>query len=176
MSWLSEVIHHPDPASLSALAACAAASVALIGATFQFFIGRRQARAALISAQAALMSAKNAGRHKTAEFRQAWINKVIDTICEHNTLLVVSSPDDPVNAEEQKTLFASRLRLALLLNPYEDDTRALLDASDAIRRSKPDAQRGRLTKEMLLIAHRLLKREWVRIKDELSHTDRKELN
>ncbi|HWE79687.1 MAG TPA: hypothetical protein VG270_14325 [Pseudolabrys sp.] len=59
-----------EAATLSALAAWAAAAVTLIGAAFQF-IGRKQADAAFTSANAALKSSENAGRHKIAEFRQA---------------------------------------------------------------------------------------------------------
>jgi hypothetical protein len=67
-----------DAASISALAAWAAAFVAATGAGFQFFVGRKQATAALISANAALKNSENSGRHKKAEYRQAWINRVID--------------------------------------------------------------------------------------------------
>jgi hypothetical protein len=51
-----------EAATLSALAAWAAAAVTLIGAAFQFFIGRKQADAAFNSANAALKSSENAGR------------------------------------------------------------------------------------------------------------------
>jgi hypothetical protein len=180
MSWLSEAVGHPDAASLSAVAACAAATVALTGAAFQFFIGRQQARAALLSAQAALanarngetsaqaalISAKNAGRYKIAEFRQAWIEKVIDAFCELISIIAHKPDDEPLSPEEKKILYASRTRLGILLNPEEVDTVELLNAVDDLFKRAPEEQDASVT---LTVARRLLKREWVRIKDELSH-------
>ncbi|MGA8610700.1 MAG: hypothetical protein WB760_03080 [Xanthobacteraceae bacterium] len=178
MSWLSEAVHH-HPETLSAVAACAAVAVTLTGVTFQFFIGRTQARAALTaaqaalenakngqtSAQAALINAKNAGRYKIAESRQAWINKVIDTIAELNSIAMAMDANVKLSNEQNLALGASRTRLEILLNPDEADTNLLLAAIDAmyddVDRKKIDA--------VVTIARRLLKREWVRIKDELSH-------
>ncbi len=161
MSWLSEAIHHADAPTISAVAASVAAVVAGGVAAIQFSLGRRQTTAALTSAQAALMNAQNAGKHKIAEFRQDWIYKVIDEITEHHSILVTRPEDLP------RRLQASRIKLEILLNPDEEDTVSLLSAIDAIDAATDDEERVIQTKRMLAIAHQLLKREWVRIKDEL---------
>lgn len=180
MSWLTAALHRADPGTISAFAACAAAGVALLGATFQLFIGRRQANAALLAAQAALanaenaklsaaaalINAKNAGRYKIAEFRQAWIHKVVDATCDHMSILMsMHSFTGPVTQEEKNLLSASRARLDILLNPDEEDTKAFAAALDAVYTH--DA--GATMDAVLGALRRLLKREWVRIKEELSH-------
>jgi hypothetical protein len=180
MSWLSEAIHRgPDAATLSAVAACAAVAVTLTGVTFQFFIGRKQAQAALVSAQAALENAKNgetsaqaalinarnAGRYRIAEFRQAWIYKVIDALGEYNSIVLSRSTGDDLTPEAKKALSASRTRLEILLNPDEADTIELTKGIDGLYHNQDRAH----VDEVLTPARRLLKREWDRIKEELSH-------
>jgi hypothetical protein len=156
-----------DPSALSAFAAWAAAIVALTGVGFQFFVGRKQASAALNSANAALMSARNAGRHKVAESRQAWINKIIDALSEHHsiasTIPVGANPD----LADNRKLTSLRTRLAIMLNPHEVDTIALLNALEKVDESRTDQEFDRAEAEMLSVAQRLTKREWVRIKEEL---------
>jgi hypothetical protein len=95
-----------DAPTLSAFAAWAAATVALTGAGFQFFIGRKQADAAYMSAQAALKNAQNAGSHKVAEFRQEWIDNVIDTLCQHQSILTIIPAAERPNPEDDKALAA----------------------------------------------------------------------
>jgi hypothetical protein len=153
-----------DPQIVSALAAWAAAGVALTGAGFQFFIGRKQANAAHLSAQAALKNAQNAGGHKVAEFRQRWIDNVIDTLCEHQSILTIIQPGERPNPEDDKKLAAAKTKLQILLNPDEPDTVALLGAIDQIDNSKGDVEFLHNSEKMVAIARRLLKREWVRIK------------
>lgn len=60
-----------DVATISALAATAAAVGALSVAGVQLYVGHRQSEAALKAADAALMNAQSAGRHTVAEFRQS---------------------------------------------------------------------------------------------------------
>jgi hypothetical protein len=64
-----------DPATISALAAWGATTIAAIVAGVQFYIGRTQSQAALALAQAALMTAHNVGRHRIAAFREEWITE-----------------------------------------------------------------------------------------------------
>lgn len=157
-----------DSATISALAAWAAAAVAAIGATFQFFIGRKQASAALISANAALTNSQNAGRHKVAEFRQAWINKVIDALCEHHAIASTIPVEKSPSVDDDRKLASLRTKLGILLNPDERDTVALLDELTKIDKSTTDKEFAQAEAQMLLISRRLLKREWVRIKKELT--------
>jgi hypothetical protein len=156
-----------DPATLSALAAFAAAATAATVAGIQFYIGRTQARAALTSAQAALMNAQNAGIHTVAGFRQKWIDKVIDTLCDHQSILAVTPVGGKPGIEDDKKLAASRAKLEILLNPGEEDTVELLKAMDAVDKSSTDSEFAQRSSEMTTIARRLLKREWDRIKTEL---------
>jgi hypothetical protein len=69
-----------DVATISALAATAAAIGAFSVAGVQLYVGHRQSEAALKAADAALMNAQSAGRHTVAEFRQSWMDKVIDAL------------------------------------------------------------------------------------------------
>jgi hypothetical protein len=156
-----------EPPVLSAIAAWAAAAVAATVAAIQFFIGRKQAEAALMSAKAALTNAQNAGRHTVAEFRQSWIDKVIETLCDHHSIVMSRPAGQPPPVDEIRTLQASRTKLAILLNPEESDTVALLNVLDEIAATGTAGDRDAKSSEMLTVARRLLKREWVRIKDEL---------
>jgi hypothetical protein len=165
MSWLSEAFHNSDAGTISAIAAWAAAGVALTGATFQFFIGRKQAQAALTSAQAALMTAKNSGRHKIAEFRQAWIYKVTDALSTYHSILMAS--DRLESVEDRRKAAALRTELEIYLNPNEEDTVKLLLLMAAIATSATVAEREARDDEMIQTARTLLKKEWTRLKGEL---------
>lgn len=154
--------------TISAFAAAAAAVVAATVAGIQLYIGRKQAEAALTSAKAALMNARNAGRHTVAEFRQKWIDKVIDTLCEHHSIVMARAADQDLSPTDSRALTAARTKLEILLNPEEQDTMALLRKIDAITSSTTADQRDNSAAEMLIVARVLLKREWVRIKNELA--------
>jgi hypothetical protein len=156
-----------DAPTLSAIAAYVAAGVAATLAGIQFYIGRKQADAALTSAKAALMNAQNAGSHTVAEFRQKWIDNVIDTLCEHHSIVMAQAPGSAPTPDDLRALSASRTKLEILLNPEEPDTVALLAKMDAVLARNSAEERDKEATEMLAVARRLLKREWVRIKDEL---------
>ncbi|MBZ9998522.1 MULTISPECIES: hypothetical protein [unclassified Mesorhizobium] len=155
------------PETLSALAAWGAASVAAVVAGIQFFIGQKQAAAALTAANAALMNAKNAGRHGIARFRQEWIDKVVDALCEHHSILMTTANGEGRSAGDERRLAALATKIELLLNPDEPDTAALLKAMEDIWRSPDEKSRASNDQKMVVIARRLLKSEWVRLKDEL---------
>ncbi|QQN65280.1 hypothetical protein JIR23_05640 [Bradyrhizobium diazoefficiens] len=157
-----------EAAGISALAAWAAAAVAATGAGFQFFIGRKQANAALLTANAALRNSENAGRHKKAEFRQAWINRVIDTLCDHHAIVSTILPGQPASSEDERKLAGLRTKLGILLNPDEPDTVELLGVIEKIDTISNDADFAGAEARMLSVSRRLLKREWVRIKEELT--------
>jgi hypothetical protein len=157
-----------DAPTISAFAASGAALVAATVAGIQFYVGRRQAEASLASAKAALMNAKNAGRHTVAEFRQKWIDKVIDTLCEHHSIVMTMPAGQAPPPSEARILTASRTKLEILLNPDESDTVALLGKMDAVLASASADAREENSAAMLTVARRLLKREWVRLKSELT--------
>jgi hypothetical protein len=155
-----------DGSTLSALAAWAAAAVALTGVAFNFFVGRKQAKAALLSAE-------NAGQHRIAEFRQAWINEIIDALSDHHSIASTIPPGQNPSPEDDRKLAALRTRLAIRLNPTEPDTVALLHAIERIDESRSDSEFDKAQAEMLSVARRLLKREWDRIKDELGNQEKR---
>jgi hypothetical protein len=160
-----------DAPTISAFAASTAAIVAATVAGIQLYVGRRQANAALKSAEAALMNAKNAGRHTVAEFRQKWIDRVIDTLCEHHSIVMTITAGQTPPPAEARILSASRTKLEILLNPDESDTVELLGKMDAVVASASVDARDESSAAMLTVARRLLKREWVRIKSELTEHD-----
>lgn len=156
-----------DGDTIAAYAAWAAAIVALAGAGSQFFIGRKQADAALISAKAAHTAALDAGRHTVAEFRQAWIFKVIDALCELNAI-ITTSQDGSRSPDDEKKLARLRTRLEIMLNPDEAPNIALLEMIDAISVAQHDAERQEKANEAIQAARKILKTEWDRVKTELN--------
>lgn len=143
-----------DAPTLSAIAASVAAVVAATVAGIQLYIGRKQADAGLTSSKAALMSAQNAGRHMVAEFRQKWIDKVIDTLCEHHSITMAQKPDSTPTSDDLRALSASRTKLEILLNPEEPDTAALLSKMDAILAQRSAETREEQAAEMLVVGNR----------------------
>lgn len=123
-----------DAPTISAIAAASAAAAAATVAAIQFYVGHRQSKAALQSADAALMNAKNTGRHKIADSRQKWIDRVIDVLSEHHAILMTKPDAQPLPKDEAKKLAALRTKLEILLNPEEADTIALIKAIDDIER------------------------------------------
>ena len=156
-----------DLSAISAFAAAAAALVAATVAGLQFYVGRKQAEAALLSAKAAMTSAQNTGRHTVAEFRQHWIDNVRDTLCEYHAILMAMDDGTPVSSEDNRQLSALGTKLELLLNPEEPDSLALLRLTEEIQESATLAEREAKDPEMVKLAHKVLKTEWVRIKTEL---------
>jgi hypothetical protein len=125
--------------------------------------------ALLTSANAALMNAQNAGRYRIAEFRQEWIDKVIDILSEQHAILATHSTltDSTLMPEDQKKVALLGMKLGLLLNPEEDDTVALIEAMDKVVAAKTVDERAAKADAATVVARRLLKREWTRLKNEL---------
>ena len=161
--------------TVSAFAAATAALVAAAVGGIQLYVGRRQSQAALLSAQAAttnaqaaLKTAESAGRRRIAEFRQAWIDKVIDTLSAYVAELVHQwDSEDPKYLAAWKTTVALRVKLEILLNPTEAATIALLKAADEVRNGHSKEERDEASAAVIRDARELLKGEWVRIKKEL---------
>src|SRR6266700_577734 len=106
-----------DPQTLSAYAAAAAALAAATVAAIQLFVGYRQSKAALLTAEAAMLNAKNAGRHRIASFRQTWIDVVRDALCEYHSILMNIEAGEEPAADDERKLSSLKTRLDLLLNP-----------------------------------------------------------
>jgi hypothetical protein len=155
-----------DVATISALAAAAAAVGAFSVAGVQLYVGHRQSGAALKAANAALMNAQSAGRHTVAEFRQSWTDKVIDALSDYHAILM-SIDDGHLSPDDSRNLTALWTRLELLLNPDEADAASLLRLADAARLSKTAAERDANARDMVQLARSLLKAEWLTIQVEL---------
>ncbi len=155
-----------DVATISAIAATAAAVGAFSVAGVQLYVGHRQSGAALKAAAAALMNAQSAGRHTVAEFRQSWSNEVIDALSDYNAILM-SIGNGHLSADDRRKLTALWTRLELLLNPDEADAASLLRLADAARLSKTATERDANAREMVQLARNLLKAEWLTIQVEL---------
>lgn len=158
-----------EAATWSAYAAGAAALAAAVVAGIQLYVGHRQSKAELISAEAAMMEARSAGQRRIAEFRQAWIDNVINTLSEYVAELVNQwDSSDPKHLQAWKNTVALRVKLEVLLNPHESSTVALLKAADAVRDGHSTHERHAASTAVIKEARELLKREWVRIKEELA--------
>ena len=155
-----------DVATISAVAATAAAVGAFSVAGVQLYVGHRQSGAALKAAAAALMNAQSAGRHTVAEFRQSWSNKVIDALSDYHAILM-SIDSGHLSADDRRKLTALWTRLELLLNQDEADAASLLRLADAARLSKTAAERDANARDMVQLAGNLLKTEWLTIQVEL---------
>ena len=155
-----------DVATISAIAATAAAVGAFSVAGVQLYVGHRQSGAALKAAAAALMNAQSAGRHTVAEFRQSWSNKVIDALSDYNAVLM-SVDNCHLSTDDRRKLTALWTRLELLLNPDEVDAASLLRLADAARLSKTTEERDANARDMVQLARNLLKTEWLTIRAEL---------
>ena len=156
-----------DVATISALAATAAAIGAFSVAGVQLYVGHRQSEAALKAADAALMNAQSAGRHTVAEFRQSWMDKVIDALSDYHAILMSVDDDHSLSRDDHMKLTALWTRLELLLKPDEADAASLLRLADAARLSKTAAERDNNARDMVQLARSLLKTEWVTIQTEL---------
>lgn len=156
-----------DVTTISALAAAGAAAGAFSVAGVQLYVGHRQSKAALKAANAALTNAQSAGRHKVAEFRQSWIDKVIDAFSDYHAILMSIGDGHSLSSDDHRKLTALWTRLELLLNPDESDAVALLKLADAARQSETAAARDSNARDMVQLARSIVKTEWVRIQTEL---------
>lgn len=106
-----------------------------------------------------------------AEFRQKWIDNVIATLSECHAILITREVGGVSSLSDARTLRSLRTKLEILLNPSEDDTVALLSKLDEVERATADSERRARSDQMVSVARGLLKREWVRLKTELTDTD-----
>lgn len=140
--------------------------------------------AALIGAGIAFLTTVLSKEQKTSEFRQAWINSVLEDIAKFIGAVEslsaaawshhVSGGPERSQAyltsteAEQRALLGTYYRARLRLNPTEhqvllnamEDLRTLLIKAEIVDRSKVDT----LVRNIEQIGHAALKAEWVRVK------------
>lgn len=137
------------------------------GPIIQLLIARAQIRASVLSAN-----------------RQQWINTLRDAIADCQTKAQISftethlassevtssAADDKGHYEALKTMYFLVKKMALLLNPYEEDHMQLLSLLQELEsfcvhgNPNDDVSHRRLQDSITLIARKILKREWQRVK------------
>jgi hypothetical protein len=156
-----------DVTTISALAAAGAAVGAFSVAGVQLYVGHRQSKAALKAANADLTNAQSAGRHKVAEFRQSWIDKVIDALSDYHAILISIGDGHSLSPDDHRKLTAFVDTPGAFIDPDESDAVALLKLADAARQSETAAERDSNARHMVQLARNLVKTEWIRIQTEL---------
>ena len=156
-----------DVATISALAAAAAAVGAFSVAGVQLYVGHRQSEAALKAANAALTNAQSAGRHKVAEFRQSWIDKVIDALSDYHAILMSIGDGHSLSPDDHRKLTALWTRLELLLNP--DESMRSRCSSWQMPRVKATWRQNAIPAPAIWSSwpENSVKTEWIRIQTEL---------
>ena len=79
-----------------------------------------------------MTSAENAGRHSVATFRQKWIDDLRDTVAEYHSI-AMTAETFPYPKEEDRLLSRLGTKIELLLNPTEDQSKALLEIKNKIK-------------------------------------------
>ena len=145
------------------LVAIIAASAALGSAIFAFI-------AALINSSVArknaILSAQIAQRTKRAEFRQAWIDKLRESLVK--TYIGFSNPDGLIKEDAEHAL-----RTLLLINRNDQDYPKLSKciAKMADKKKLSNDEVDSIGREILEISQDILKREWNVIKEEINKFD-----
>lgn len=120
-------------------------------------------------------NAQTAGRRlsrdmKIAEFRQAWINELRETMAEFQSFGVVPGAD-PSRIRE---FYKAGTKIELLMNPADEDYQRL---QDCMYRFLEVSEKEKLEKyssnpEYLEVCQRILKREWDRLKNDLASAEK----
>jgi hypothetical protein len=152
-------------------AAMASAVFALLSLAVQYSIGRkqavvgtRQAEASRISADAASLTAKNAGDRAIATMRIEWISELRKTISEYHSILMTRSE---MTEESYLKLSDLGTQLDLLLNVDDPAQKALWDVLDKIYTTTGIANRQKLDVDLIQAGRAVMKEEWETIKREM---------
>ncbi len=164
----------------AAAAAVIAAAVTLLVGLLTLTIGARQVRAAQTSADAAMMTAANAGTRALANVRIDWLKDLRDTLSEYHSILMSENPDAEdatANAKEKADAADSRqlsylgTKLDLLLNQKKKYQKALWQVSDDILQmnveTASDDEIDAADKRLVEAAREVLDFHWRKIKAEV---------
>jgi hypothetical protein len=132
--------------------AVASAIFALLSLLIQFWVGSRQAEigahqadASRISADAAMLPAKNAGNRAIASLRISWIETLRKILSEYHSILL--SADDPISDADQRRVSDLGTQLDLMLNVNEENQKKLWEIADKIFRLEKLADRRGIADE-----------------------------
>jgi hypothetical protein len=152
-------------------AAMASAAFALLSLTVQYSIGRkqavigtRQAEASRISADAASLTAKNAGDRAIATMRIEWISELRKIISEYHSILMTRTD---MTDDSYLKLSDLGTQLDLLLNTDDPAQKALWDVLDRIYNTTGLENRQKLDVDLVEAGRAVMKEEWEKIKREM---------
>jgi hypothetical protein len=142
------------------LAALIAASAALGSAIFAFIAALINSR---VARKNAILSAQIAQRTKRADFRQAWIDKLRESLVK--THIGFASPDGLAKDDAEHAL-----RTLLLVNRNDPDYNRLRDCIFKMtnKKSLSAEEIDKIGREMIEVSQDLLKREWNVVKSEIN--------
>jgi hypothetical protein len=146
-------------------AAVASAIFALLSLAIQLRVGERQAvigskqaEASRISADAAMLTAKNAGDRAVAAMRLKWVEQLREILSEYHSVLVSVDVDDLSNKDLQQ-LSKLGTQLDLMMNLEEPIQKALWDLADKIYRTESLEERKALDPALMAAGRVVLKAE-----------------
>src|SRR3974390_40652 len=161
---LIEIIN--SPAAIAAIVAALLAFISgILGPLVQYIIGTRQAAASKQAADAAMLTAQNAGSREIASMRLAWIDKLRDTGSEFHSILM--SIDDGDQEKEERELSRLGTEIDLLLNRDDVAQKALWEITDKIYKLPTRSERQSFDEELVKAGRAVFKSEWEKIKAEM---------
>jgi hypothetical protein len=116
-------------------------------------------------ADAAMLTAQNAGSREIARLRLAWIDKLRDTVSEFHSILMIRDDVDQTKLAEKLSLLGTQLDL--LLNRDDKAQKELWDVTDKIYNSQSRDERQSFDAELVKAGRAVLKSEWEKIKAEM---------
>src|SRR5262249_27526235 len=147
-------------AVVSVLSACFAFGTLLV----QLYVGGRQAKASRISADAAMLTARNLGNRAVASMRIKWVEDLRAVLSDYHSALMTR---DKFEGEDLTRMSNLGTKLDLMMNLNESDQRALWEIADKIYFEEDFEKRREHDKAMMDAARLVLKNEWEKIKREL---------
>jgi hypothetical protein len=159
-----EIIESP-PAVAAIVAALLALISGIAGPLVQLSIGKRQAKAAQTSSDAAMLTAKNAGNREIARLRISWMDKLRDTLAEYHSILM--SQKDTETKENTQKLSQLGTQLDLLLNQDDRIQKDLWDIADKIYQARSLLERQSYDADLIKAGRAVFKAEWEKIKEEM---------
>jgi hypothetical protein len=165
-AYFAEALSDPktSAAMASAVFALLSLSIQYVIGKKQAIIGTRQAEASRISADAASLTAKNAGDRAIATMRIEWIAELRKTISEYHSILMTRSK---MTDDSHLKLSDLGTQLDLLLNIDDPAQKALWDVLDQIYKTTGLDNRQKLDVDLIRAGRAVMKEEWEKIKREM---------
>ena len=155
-----------SPAAVAAIFASLLALISGIsGPLVQMTIGGRQAAAALQSADAAMLTARNAGNREIARMRLLWMDKLREVLSEYHAILMIVDDGDMSNQAQKLAQLGTQIDL--LLNRDDRAQCQLWEVADKIYNSENAKERQSYDEELIKAGRNVFKSEWEKIKNEM---------